>query len=147
MGFSVKISRLEDYGQRQQAGLWNLVMWLDNGGEVLFAHSGVDFNDETYAGPGWLMEFNASFYHDFMGRYREDYNSGLLANRTSSPVYLSITDKQRKEMHDLAVLLKKALELNQPMLYLQPYADLILLNINHCYATLVNGWGYGISEK
>lgn len=40
MNFSLKISRLEEYNrQRQQAGLWNRLMWLDTGSDVLFAHA------------------------------------------------------------------------------------------------------------
>ncbi|WP_316819201.1 hypothetical protein [Pedobacter nyackensis] len=138
MSFSVRISRLEDYKvQRQQLGLWNRLVWLDNGCDALFIHSEVDFWDNTYKSGGWLLEFNSSFYRDYALRYPEDFNNSLMTDKSSSPITLPLSDMLHKEIHQLAGLLKNAYVLNQPELYLQPYADLILLNVNRFYTTSV----------
>lgn len=138
MSFSLKISRLENYGiQRWQTGLWNRLMWRYEDGEVLFVHAGLEFNDEAYAGEGWILEFDTLFYQDFMMRYEEHYNRKLFADCIASPVFLPITDQLRKEMNDLARLLKETIELSKSALYLQSYADLILLNINRSYVSFL----------
>ncbi|WP_316819183.1 hypothetical protein [Pedobacter nyackensis] len=140
MIFSLKISRLEDYDRpRQQVGLWNRLVWLDHGNEVVFVPAGMEFNNEVYIGSGWLLEFDTSFYHSFMTRYQEDYNNALFAEKASSMVFIPVPDKLNMELNDLAYLLKEAIQLSKSPLYLQSYTDLILLNVNRCYVQCEKG--------
>lgn len=137
MSLPLKISRLEDYNKnRQQAGLWNRMIWQYNGPELFFIRAELDFNDEIYNEEGWLLEFEASFYHEFMGRYKEDVNNRLFTTKASEPINFQISDKLCHEISDLARLLKEAIDQHKSMLYLQTYIDLILLNINRYYASL-----------
>lgn len=134
MSLSLKISRLEDYKKNvQKTGLWNRIIWLDNGTEVVFMRSELDFDVDAYVGTGWLMEFDTVFYHDFMMRYNEDFNSRLFAVKNFFPIKLPVTDLQLKEISELALSLQEVAGQERPVLYLQTYADLIFLNLNRWY--------------
>lgn len=134
--FLLEIKRLDDYYRnlRFQTGIWSRLVWLDNGKELFFMHSGIDPDSRKFTEEGWILLFNELFLQDFLQRYPEHYNHSLLLEK--GPVYSTIplAEPLRKELDELAILLNQAIKNGQSELYLQSYADLILLNANNTYA-------------
>ncbi|MNL09496.1 hypothetical protein D3C87_1302570 [compost metagenome] len=131
---SICLSHLDNYNNNKQlpVGTWNRLLWQLTGDELIFIPAGVEFNTKQYPGAGWLMEFNQLFVDGFQERYPDWNNNALLTIKVGA-VDLPLTDALRQEMNDLAILLSHAQHKGQSELYLQAYADLILLNANHIY--------------
>ncbi|ACU03583.1 hypothetical protein [Pedobacter heparinus] len=137
--FLLNIKRLDDYYRnlRFQTGIWSRLLWLDNGKEMIFVSSGTVFDPEHFSQDGWILLFNELFLQDFLQRYPESYNNGLLLEKGLGHSVIPLSESLRKELNDLAGLLSRAIAQGQSELYLQSYADLILLNANNTYAKVV----------
>ncbi|SMC57233.1 hypothetical protein [Pedobacter africanus] len=137
-GLSINITRLEQYNRdtKLHTSLWSRLVWLVDGDELIFIRSGYAFDTEKFMGEGWVLLFNQFFLTGFLERYPDSYNSGLVANRTTGMAAIPLTPSLKTEMNDLALLLNHAQDQKQAEMYLQSYADLILLNANHAHAKL-----------
>ena len=131
----LSINRLDEYKRdaKLQSTISFRLMWLDEGESMVFVPSGVSFDLDLYPSTGWIFSFNELFYRDFLDRYPQDYNCALMAKRSSDYLFIPLGAKLRMEMSELADLLVKALKEGQSELFLQAYADLILLNANQAY--------------
>ncbi|TCC99323.1 hypothetical protein FBD94_05650 [Pedobacter hiemivivus] len=131
----LSINRLDEYKRdaKLQSTISFRLMWLDEGESMVFVPSGVSFDLDIYPSTGWIFSFNELFYRDFLDRYPQDYNCALMAKRSSDYVFIPLAVKLRMEMSELADLLVRALKEGQSELFLQAYADLILLNANQAY--------------
>ncbi|MNJ93868.1 hypothetical protein D3C87_115550 [compost metagenome] len=131
----LSINRLDEYKSdaKLQTTISFRLMWLDEGESMVFVPSGVSFDLDLYPSTGWIFSFNEFFYRDFLDRYPQDYNCALMAKRSSDYLFIPLSVKLRMEMSELADLLIKALKEGQSELFLQAYADLILLNANQAY--------------
>lgn len=131
----LSINRLDEYKSdaKLQTTISSRLMWLDEGESMVFVPSGVSFDLDIYPSTGWIFSFNELFYRDFLDRYPQDYNCALMAKRSSDYLFIPLSVKLRMEMSELADLLIKALKEGQSELFLQAYADLILLNANQAY--------------
>ena len=131
----VSINRLDEYKRdaRLQSIISFRLMWLDEGESMVFVPSGVPFDLDIYPSAGWVFTFNELFNKYFLNRYPQDYNCALMAKRLADYVFIPLNTKLRMEMCELAGLLAKALKEGQSQLFLQAYADLILLNANQAY--------------
>lgn len=131
----LSINRLDEYKRdiKLQSTISFRLMWLDEGESMVFVPSGVSFDLDIYPSTGWIFSFNELFYRDFLDRYPQDYNCALMAKRSSDYLFIPLGVKLRMEMSELADLLVKALKEGQSELFLQAYADLILLNANQAY--------------
>jgi hypothetical protein len=131
----LSINRLDEYKRdaKLQSTISFRLMWLDEGESMVFVPSGVSFDLDIYPSTGWIFSFNELFYRDFLDRYPQDYNCALMAKRSSDYVFIPLAVKLRIEMSELADLLVRALKEGQSELFLQAYADLILLNANQAY--------------
>ena len=134
--FLLNIKRLDDYYRnlRFQTGIWNRLLWLDDGRELIFVHSGTVFDPERFTQGGWILLFNELFLQDFLQRYPESYNNSLLLEKGLGYSVIPLSEALKKELNDLAGLLSRAIKQGQSELYLQSYADLMLLNANNTYA-------------
>ena len=134
----LKISRLAQYygDTKLHTPLWYRLVWLEDGDELNFIRSGFSFDQEKFASGGWILLFNEFFLNDFVERYPDRYNSGLMLSRGLGNVTIPLIPALRTELNDMAVLLNHAQDKEQSELYLQSYADLILLNANHAYAKM-----------
>lgn len=132
---SLSINRLEEYkrDEKLQSTISFRLMWLDEGESMVFVPSGVPFDLDIYPSTGWILSFNELFNRDFLDRYPQDYNCALMAKKLIDYVFIPLAAKLRMEMSELADLLVKALKEGQSELFLQAYADLILLNANQAY--------------
>lgn len=135
-GLSINITRLEQYNRdtKLHTSLWGRLVWPDDGEELIFIRSGYAFDTEKLNGDGWVLLFNQFFLTGFLERYPDSYNSGLVATRTTGLAHIGLNPSLKTEMNDLALLLNHAQQQRQAEMYLQSYADLILLNANHTYA-------------
>ncbi|SDJ09622.1 hypothetical protein SAMN04487898_101303 [Pedobacter sp. ok626] len=131
----LSINRLDEYKSdaKLQTTISSRLMWLDEGESMVFVPSGVSFDLDIYPSTGWIFSFNELFYRDFLDRYPQDYNCALMAKRSCDYLFIPLSVKLRMEMSELADLLIKALKEGQSELFLQAYADLILLNANQAY--------------
>jgi len=132
---NLRLNLLDNYSLSTKfpQSIWSRLLWLVAGDELIFIHSGSEFETQQFSGAGWALEFNQRFVVGFVDRYPDVYNNALMTKRISN-VSMSLNAKLRTEMNDLAILLRHAQEKEQSELYLQAYADLILLNANQAYA-------------
>ncbi|WEK17662.1 MAG: hypothetical protein P0Y49_12735 [Candidatus Pedobacter colombiensis] len=131
----LSINRLEEYNRNEKSqSIFSFrLMWLDEGESMVFVPSGVSFDMDSYDTSGWIFSFNEFFCRDFFDRYPQDYNSALLVNKLTDYVFIPMNTKLRMEMSELADLLVKGRNEGQSELFMQTYADLILLNANQRY--------------
>lgn len=131
---SICLTQLDNYNRNTKlpVSVWYRMLWQVAGDKLTFVPSGSEFDTKQYPGAGWIMEFNQLFADGFQERYPDENNNALLTIQVGA-IDLPLTDALRKEMNDLAILLSHAQEKGQSELYLQAYADLILLNANHIY--------------
>lgn len=131
----LSINRLEEYKRDAKLQSFSCfrLMWLDEGESMVFVPSGVSFDLDIYPSNGWIFSFNEFFNRDFLDRYPQDYNCALMAKKLADYVFVPLGNKLRLEMCELADLLVTALKEGQSELFLQAYADLILLNANQAY--------------
>ena len=132
---NIHLNLLDNYSLSTKfpVSIWSRLLWLVAGDELIFIHSGSEFETQQFSGAGWALEFNERFVVGFVDRYPHLYNSALITKRVSN-VSITLNARLRTEMNDLAILLRHAQEKEQSELYLQAYADLILLNANQAYA-------------
>ena len=133
---SINLKRLESYNQDTQlkTSSSNRLVWMVDGNELIFIRAGVAFDTEKFARGGWVLLFNQSFLTGFLERYTDNFNTALVGTWALSDAIIPLTAALRTEMNDMAILLSHAQEKGQSELYLQSYADLLLLNANHTYA-------------
>ncbi|MDR6782657.1 hypothetical protein [Pedobacter africanus] len=132
---NLRLNLLDNYSLSTKfpLSIWSRLLWLVAGDELIFIHSGSEFETQQFSGAGWALEFNQLFVVGFVERYPDVYNNALMTTRIRN-VSISLSAKLRTDMNDLAILLRHAQEKEQSELYLQAYADLILLNANQAYA-------------
>ncbi|SMC44242.1 hypothetical protein [Pedobacter africanus] len=133
---SVSIGRFDraNHNTTLSTNEWNRLLWFTAGDELVFVPAGSVFEEDKFAGDGWVLEFNQHFAVDYLERYPDLHNHALVSNTVRGQISMLLTEALRSEMNELAILLNHAQEKGQSKLYLQAYADLIFLNANQLYA-------------